>query len=107
MNPIVYALKPGDVIPFLLYGEMVCYIQNVKPPERQWHLNVYSSVKSRATGEKKLKRGKSDIIFIEWETSMEDIVNTGKLVFPLASDEILPADKLDIWNQLNRRRKRQ
>ena len=66
MNPIVYALKPKELIPFMLFGEMA-YYRDGRQPERIWHLNVYLSAKSRGIAAKKLKRESSDIIFIEWD----------------------------------------
>lgn len=99
MNPVVDGMQMMDIVPFLLTGEMVHYIDR-RPPERMWHLNVYSSVKSRQVAMKKLKRGTTDIIFIEWDVTMEQILKEGRLTFPIASDKILRTDKLDILKQL-------
>ena len=101
MNPVVYGLRPKETIPFLLVGNMV-YYRDGRSPERLWHLNVYSSTKSRQIAAKKLKRGSTDTIFIEWDTTMEQILSQGKMIFPMASEKVLRGDKLDIWKQLNR-----
>ena len=103
MNPIVYALKSKEIIPFMLFGEMV-YYRDGRQPERIWHLNIYSSAKSRQIAEKKMKRGSLDVIFIEWDVTMERILKEGKMVFPIASDKVLLKDKIDICRQLIRKR---
>jgi hypothetical protein len=99
MNPVVFGMEPTDIVPFLLIGEMVHYIDR-RPSERMWHLNVYSSAKSRQIAMKKLKRGNIDIIYVEWDVTMKQILKEGRLVFPIASDKILRTDKLDILRQL-------
>jgi hypothetical protein len=104
MNPVAYALEPNETIYFLLVGTARQYIGNVKPPDRLWSLNVYSSAKSRTTNAKKLKRLDTDTIFVEWEITMEQIVKQGKMVFPLASEKVLRSDKVDILRQLIRHR---
>ncbi len=100
MNPIAYILKPKESLRFLLIGEMV-YYRDGKEPERVWHLNIYASVKSRYIASRKLKRQRADIIFIEWNITMEQIVKQGKLIFPMAPEKILQSDKIDIWQQMN------
>lgn len=100
MNPVAYRLKPKEPIPFLLIGEMV-YYRGARYSERIWHLNVYSSAKTRRTAAKKLKRGKSDIIFVEWDITMEEIIQGGKMIFPVASEKVSLYTKLDILKQLN------
>jgi len=87
----------------MLVGEMA-YYRDGKEPERIWHLNIYSTEKSRQVAAKKLKRGKADIIFIEWDITMEQIVRQGKVVFPIASNKVLQSDKVDIARQLLRKR---
>jgi len=101
MNPIAYKLTPREPLSFLLVGEMA-YYRDAKQPERIWHLNVYLSAKSRQIAAKKMKRGRLDTIFIEWDITMEEILKQGKVAFPIASDKVLRTDKLDIWKQLNR-----
>ena len=95
MNPIAYGIKPTEPLWFLLFGEIV-YYRDDKESERLWHLNIYSSAKSRLTAAKKMKRHISDIIFIEWEITMEEIIKQGKYVNVLQSEKILLSDKLDI-----------
>lgn len=102
MNPVVWGLKPADTIPFLLIGEMVHYIQNCKPSERQWHLHVYSTPKSRQIAMKKMKRGNADIIYVKWDVTMGQILKEGRLEFPMASEKVPRSDKLDIFDQLYR-----
>ena len=103
MNPIAYRLIPKESLKFLLIGRMISY-RDGKQPERIWSLNIYSSVKSRQVAAKKMKRGDLDIIFIEWDITMEQIVEQGKMAFPIASDKVLLTDKIDILRQLNRSR---
>jgi tRNA A37 threonylcarbamoyladenosine biosynthesis protein TsaE len=104
MNPIVYGVKPRELIPFLLTGEMVGFLDG-KPTQRIWHLNVYSSAKSRRIAAKKLKRGTADIIFIEWDITLEQLIQQGKMIFPVASEKVLQTDKLNVFQQLSRRHK--
>lgn len=54
--------------------------------------------------EKKMKRGVQDIIFIEWETTIEQIIEQGRMAFPVASEQVLQSDKVDILRQLIQRR---
>ena len=103
MNPIAYRLTQKESLNFLLIGEMA-YYRDAKQPERIWHLNIYSSAKSRQIAEKKMKRGSLDVIFIEWDVTMERILKEGKMVFPIASDKVLLKDKIDICRQLIRKR---
>lgn len=74
-----------------------------KPTQRVWELNVYSTIRGRQMAEKKMKRGGQDIIFVEWETTVEQIIKQGKMVFPMASEKVLQSDKVDIMRQLMRR----
>ena len=98
----MYRLKPKEPICFLLIGK-VMYYSGLRTSERIWLLNVYSSAKTRRTAAKKMKRESSDIIFIEWDITMEEIVKQGKMIFPISSIKVLPRDKIDILRQLIRR----
>ncbi len=66
-------------------------------------LNIYSSAKSRNTAAKKLKRRSSDVIFIAWEITMEQIVKQGKYMTILQADKVLHLDKLDIIQQIKKK----
>jgi hypothetical protein len=99
MNPILYRLIPNEPIYFLLIGKVVYYIGS-RTSERIWLLNVYSTVKTRRIAAKKMKRESSDIIFIEWEITMKQIVEQGKLFSPIASEKVSRTAKLDIFRQL-------
>jgi len=101
MNPIAYRVMPKEPLWFLIVGEMQYYM-DAKHPQRVWELNIYSTAKSRTTAAKKMKRHLSDAIFIEWDTTIEQLLKEGKMVFPIASEKILQTDKIDIWRQLNR-----
>ena len=101
MNPIAYHIKPREPLYFLLIGEMVWY-RDGKEPERVWNLNIYSSVKTRLTAAKKMKRHSSDIIFIKWEITMNEIVKRGKYLTVLQADKVLLSDKLDILKQITK-----
>ncbi len=99
MNPIAYDLKPKVPLWFLLVGQMV-YYRDGRAPRRKWMLNIYGSAQSRQIAAKKLKRGSSDTIFIEWNVTIEEIVNHGKYVTVLQADKVLLSDKLDIFKQV-------
>lgn len=105
MNPIAERPTWGQSLDeplwFLLTGEMRHYIDD-KQPGREWALNVYSTLRGRQMAEKKMKRSGQDIIFVEWEVTIDQIIKQGRMVFPIASDKILKADKIDILRQLGR-----
>jgi len=101
MNPVAYMIEPDEPLYFLLFGELVHY-RDEKESERIWNLNIYVTPKSRQIAAKKMKRGNSDIIFIEWDVTMEQIVKQGEMIFPMASEKVPCSDKADIWDQLYR-----
>jgi len=99
MNPIAYRINPQEILRFLLIGQVV-YYRGSRRSERIWMLNIYSSVKTRQIAAKKLKRESSDIIFIEWDVSMEQIIKQGTMAFPIASGKVSRYSKIDIFRQL-------
>jgi len=78
------------------------YYRDGRKPERLWELNVYSTARGRQMAAKKMKRQGSDIMFIEWDVTMEQILKEGKMIFPIASSKVLQTDKIDILRQLIR-----
>jgi len=80
------------------------YYRGAGRSERIWYLNVYSSAKTRQIAANKLKRVKGDAIFVELNITMEQIVQQGKMIFPIASEKVRQVDKLDIFKQLTRGR---
>jgi len=99
LNPIAYRINEEEYLPFLLFGEVV-YYRDGKSPERVWHLNIYKNDKSRRVAEKRMARGSSDIIFIEWDVSMKQIIEQGKYTTILPSDRVPFSDKMDIFKQI-------
>ena len=101
MNPVANRLKPTETLHFLLVGAVV-YYKSGKDSERVWNLNIYSSEKSRKIAERRMKRQSSDIIFIEWDITIEQIVKQGKYTSILPPEKVLLSDKLDIFQQVIR-----
>lgn len=102
MNPIASRLNLVEPLRFLLIGKIV-YYRDGREPERIWSLNIYTSPKSRSIAAKKMRREYSDIIFIEWDVTMEQIVKQGKFVNILQPENILLSDKEDILKQLKQK----
>jgi hypothetical protein len=104
MNPVAYRITSEETLYFLLVGEgqhfnPVAKCELEQSP-RLWWLNIYSSAKTREIAMRKRKKASSDIIFIEWNVTMEQIIKEGKLGFPIVPDKVLASDKLDIFEQL-------
>lgn len=94
----IYDLKPKEKVFALLVGAKM---YSLVPENNRvwWHLDFFTSEKSRMTSAKKQKRRHPDAIFMAWEFALEDIIAQGKWLFVQQSDKILLSDKEDILRQ--------
>ena len=104
MNPIAYRFNPKEPLHFLLIGKVV-YYRGSGESERIWLLNFYSSAKTRRIVAKKMKRESSDVIFVEWDITGEEIMKQGQMFFPVASEKVSLYSKIEVFGELNRRHK--
>jgi hypothetical protein len=98
----VYSLEPKRMVYALLVGE---FRHSLVPENNHvfWSLHFYDSEKTRATAAKKRKRtSDSEINFITWEFTLEDIIRQGKWILVRASEKVLFADKMDIFKQIKK-----
>lgn len=97
--PGIYDLKPNEKVFALLVGAKMFSLV-LENNRVWWHLDFYTSEKSRMTMAKKQKRHQPDAIFMTWEFTLEDVIKQGKWLFVQQSDKVLLSDKLDILRQL-------
>ncbi len=96
----LYDIRPSQVIYGLLIGEYFCSLV----PENNrvvWYVKYFLSDKVRETQAKKHKRtANTEVTYIGFEFTLEDIIKRGKWLLVQPSNKILKSDKLDILEQL-------
>lgn len=96
----IYDLQPNKKVFALLIGE---YMSSLVPENNRvwWSLHFYESEKIRAIAAKKRKRtANSEVNYVTWEFTLEDIIKQGHWLLVRPSENILLKDKLNIFKQV-------